>query len=144
MLGRASATAHLVTRLNGHELSVEADDAREVFVDPDLVTRVIENLLDNAFKYAPRATTVRLVVVADEGRGLSLRVEDWGRGLPPEHREQVFERYFRLNRDAHARVSRGLGLAFCKLAVEAHGGRIRVEDAVPEGAAFCATIPGSP
>jgi len=144
LLDRAKATAQLVTRLTGHALAIEADGEREVFVDPDLVTRVIENLLDNAFKYAPRTTTVRLVVNADEEHGFSLRVEDRGYGIPPEQREQVFERYFRLNRDAHARTSRGLGLAFCKLAVEAHGGRIWVEDAAPEGTAFCAKIPGAP
>jgi signal transduction histidine kinase len=142
LLDRVRAMAQLVTRMTGHALSVKADGGHEVLVDPDLVRRVLENLLDNAFKYAPRGTTVQLIARADEERGLALRVEARGQGIPPEHRAQVFERYFRLSPDAHARTRRGLGLAFCKLAVEAHGGRIWIEDAVPTGVAFCATIPG--
>jgi two-component system, sensor histidine kinase and response regulator len=143
MLDRALATAQLATRLTGHVLAVEADPDQEAFVDADLVTRVIENLLDNALKYAPRGTTVRVFAKAEEGGGCSLRVEDRGRGIPASQRERIFERYVRLDRESHARTSRGLGLAFCRIAVEAHGGIIWVEDNVPDGAAFCARIPGA-
>ncbi len=144
MVERARVTAHLTTRMTGHTLVVEVDADREVSVDPDLVTRVMENLLDNSLKYAPRSTPIRLIARGDEGLGCSLRVEDHGRGVPVAQRERIFERYVRLDRDlaTHARTSRGLGLAFCRLAVEAHGGRIWVEDNVPEGAAFCAVLPG--
>jgi signal transduction histidine kinase len=138
----ARATAQLTTRMTGHRLVVEVVD-RDVFVDPDLVTRVIENLLDNAIKYAPRNSPIRVLARGEGERGVSIRVEDHGRGVPPEQRDRIFERYARLDRDmqVHSRTSRGLGLAFCKLAVEAHGGKIWVEDNQPEGAAFCATIP---
>jgi two-component system, sensor histidine kinase and response regulator len=143
MVEQARLTAQLTTRMSGHTLVVEVDADREVYVDPDLVTRVMENLLDNSLKYAPRSMPIRLVARGDEGRGCTLRVEDHGRGVPVEQRERIFERYVRLDRDAQtqARTSRGLGLAFCRLAVEAHGGRIWVEDNVPEGAAFCAILP---
>ena len=141
---RARVTAQLTTRMTGHTLAFEADGEAEVSVDPDLITRVIENLLDNSLKYAPRDSTIRVVVRRDEGRGCTLRVEDHGRGVPVEQRERIFERYVRLDRDAQTqpRTSRGLGLAFCRLAVEAHGGRIWVEDGVPQGAVFCAVVPG--
>jgi signal transduction histidine kinase len=146
MVERARVTAQLTTRMTGHTLVVDADGEREVLVDPDLCTRVVENLLDNSLKYAPRGTPIRIVARGDEGKGCSFRIEDHGRGVPVAQRERIFERYVRLDRDlqTHARTSRGLGLAFCRLAVEAHGGRIWVEDNVPEGAAFCAVIPGPP
>jgi two-component system sensor histidine kinase/response regulator len=144
MVERARVTAQLTTRMTGHTIVVEADHDHECCVDPDLVTRVIENLLDNSLKDAPRSTPIHLVARVDAELGCSLRVEDQGRGVPIAQRERIFERYVRLDRDlqSHVRTSRGLGLAFCRLAVEAHGGRIWVEDNVPEGAVFCATIPG--
>jgi two-component system sensor histidine kinase/response regulator len=144
LVERARLTAQLTTRMTGHSLVVESDTDVDAVVDPDLIVRVIENLLDNSLKYAPRGSAVRVVARAEGRAGLSLRVEDHGRGVPVAERERIFERYVRLDRDAqtHSRTSRGLGLAFCRLAVEAHGGRIWVEDSVPEGAAFCADIPG--
>ena len=146
MVERARVTAQLTTRMTGHTLVIEDDADVEVMVDPDLFTRVIENLLDNSLKYAPRGTPIRVIARAGEAGGCSLRIEDHGRGVPLAQRERIFERYVRLDRDmaSHARTSRGLGLAFCRLAVEAHGGRIWVEDNVPEGAAFCAVLPGPP
>jgi signal transduction histidine kinase len=115
-----------------------------VSVDPDLVARVIENLLDNAIKYAPRGTVIRVVARGAPGGGVTVRVEDRGKGVPADQRARIFERYARLHRDAMvlSRTSRGLGLAFCKLAVEAHGGTIGVEDHEGGGAVFHATFPG--
>ncbi len=143
---RARVTAHLTTRMTGHPLVVEADADAEVNVDADLLTRILENLLDNSLKYAPKGTPVRLVARATAGGGCSVRVEDHGRGVPPADRDRIFERYVRLDRDAqsHSRTSRGLGLAFCRLAAAAHGGRVWVEDGVPDGAAFLLELPGAP
>ncbi len=144
MVEQAQATAQLHTRMTGHQLEVDADEDARAEADPDLVMRVLENLLDNSFKYAPRGSKVRVIVKALPPAGLSLRVEDRGPGIPPAYRDRVFERHVRLDRDAeaHARTSRGLGLAFCRMAVEAHGGRIWIEDNQPSGSAFCAEIPG--
>jgi signal transduction histidine kinase len=113
-------------------------------VDAGLVVRTLENLLDNALKYAPRGTVIRVIAHASPDGGLSARVADHGRRIPPEHRERIFEREARLDRDleVHARSSRGLGLAFCRFAVAAHGGRIWVEDNQPQGNVFCVEIPG--
>lgn len=145
ILERARVTAQLYTRMTGHTVVIGADMGSLVNIDRDLVLRVIENLLDNSLKYAPRGTAIRILARADEGGGLSLRIEDKGPGVPAEERERIFDRYVRLERDmqSHTRTSRGLGLAFCRMAVEAHGGKIWVEDNSPEGAAFCAVIPGS-
>jgi two-component system, sensor histidine kinase and response regulator len=112
-----------------------------VMADGDLLRRVIENLLDNAVRHAPENTEVR--VSADRRGGeVEIRVADAGSGVPIELRERIFEKFAQLDGDGHTqgRTGRGLGLAFCKLAVEAHGGRIWVEDAIP-GAVFCVRLP---
>jgi two-component system, sensor histidine kinase and response regulator len=117
--------------------SIEVNTLR---VDADLFRRVLENLLDNAVRHAPAGSTVRLLArPADDGT--ELRVSDGGRGIPAEMLERVFDRYVRVeNGGEGSRSGHGLGLAFCKLAVEAHGGRIWVEDAHP-GAAFVVRLP---
>jgi signal transduction histidine kinase len=102
--------------------------------DPDLLRRVLENLIENAIQHAPEASDVQIVARASQD-GVEIRVRDAGAGVPPDQRDHIFERFVQGGRDS-ARGNRGLGLAFCKLAVEAHGGRIWIEDAAP-GAAFC-------
>lgn len=112
-----------------------------VQADPDLLRRVLENLVDNAIRHAPAASTLRLSVSAEPGSTL-IRVADQGRGIPAQDREKVFEAFVQgSTHDAlAARTSRGLGLAFCRLALEAHGGGISVEDGQP-GAIFCVRLP---
>lgn len=105
-------------------------------VDPDLLRRVLENLIDNALRHAPEESPVEVTSRAADG-GVELRVRDHGPGVPPERRAVIFERFASV---AGGRTNRGLGLTFCKLIVEAHGGRIWIEDAGP-GAAFCLWFP---
>jgi len=116
-------------------------DVSHVQADPDLLRRVLENLVDNAIRHAPVASTLRLSVSAEPGRTL-IRVADQGHGIAAQDREKVFEAFMQgSTKDAlAARTSRGLGLAFCRLAVEAHGGSISVEDGQP-GAVFCVRLP---
>jgi len=122
-------------RTAGVELSIEVAP-RTIRVDPDLVRRVLENLVDNAIRHAPEGTAVRITSV-DQPAGVELRVADAGPGVPEALRERVFERF--VQGDAASRGGRGLGLAFCRLAVEAHGGSIWIEDARP-GAVFCVRL----
>lgn len=122
-------------------LSHELGGVTHVAADPELLRRVLENLIDNALRYAPKGSkvTVSARLLAGE---VELRVADQGKGVPAELRESVFDRFVQLNaadRSAQ-RTSRGLGLTFCRLAIDAHGGRIFVEDAEP-GAAFCVRLP---
>jgi len=118
--------------------------ARFVQADADLLRRVLENLVENAIRHSPEGSVVRIssTLLPAAGTGVRLCVADVGPGVPEAAREQVFERFVQLDLDAATvtRMGRGLGLAFCKLAVEAHGGRIWVEDAEP-GAAFCFVLP---
>jgi len=106
--------------------------------DADLIARVIANLLDNAIRHAPEASTVRIGVAASDS-GVELSVADSGPGIPEPLRAKVFDR-FQSGNGSSGRANRGLGLTFCKLAVEAHRGRIWIEDAGP-GAAFCIRLP---
>lgn len=111
-----------------------------VKVDGDLLRRVLENLVENALRHAPKESAVH-VTAARHGSEVEIRVQDAGRGVAPELRERVFERFFQVDAGEQpaTRAGQGLGLTFCKLAVEAQGGRIWVEDAAP-GAVFCVRI----
>jgi two-component system, sensor histidine kinase and response regulator len=116
-------------------------EVQVIRADFDLLRRVIENLVDNAIRHAPEDTEIQLSAVCRDG-GIELRIADRGPGVPRELRDKIFERFIQLEMDQHVtRTGRGLGLAFCKLAVEAHGGTIWVEDGMP-GALFCVRLPG--
>lgn len=139
----AETVAALELRASDVGVALEPSiDARFVHADGDLLRRVLENLVENAIRHSPEGSVVR-VRTLEQPDGLHLRVADAGPGVPHGAREHIFERFVQLGLEdaAATRVGRGLGLAFCKLAVEAHGGRIWVEDAAP-GAAFCLLLPG--
>jgi K+-sensing histidine kinase KdpD len=119
---------------------VSEDEPVTIRADPDLMRRVLENLVENAIRHTPEETTVR-VSIRNTGNAVELRVADEGAGVPVNAREMIFERYFQVEgRQAGVRMGQGLGLAFCKVSVEAHGGSICVEDASP-GAVFCVRVP---
>jgi signal transduction histidine kinase len=110
--------------------------------DEDLILRVLANLVENAIRHTPAGSTVTIAVDATPG-GTEVRVADVGRGVPPELRERIFDPFVQVDPDAGndvTRAGRGLGLSFCKLAVEAHGGAIWVEDGAP-GSVFCVRLP---
>lgn len=121
-------------------IELDAPKRAEVECDTGIVRRVLENLLGNAIKYTPATGRIRLVVTA--GDPARVEVLDEGPGIPVEARERIFEKFGTLEeRRAVGHRSSGLWLAFCKLAVEAHGGRIGVRDADGGGAAFWFELP---
>jgi len=130
-------------RARGADVEVAVDGEPVVEGDSMLLRRVVGNLVDNSIRYGPPGGTIRLEA-SNSGRGtVLLRVCDQGPGIPEELRERIFDKYARLERTVGRRRegSLGLGLRFCKVAVEAHGGRIWVEDNDPEGAIFCVEVP---
>jgi signal transduction histidine kinase len=105
------------------ELEVAPQELRGRF-DPDLVGRVVENLLDNAVRYARRRVRVG---AARAGADLIVSVGNDGPPIRSDDRGRIFEKFFRIDeRRAGARANRGLGLYFCKLVADAHGGAIEV------------------
>jgi NtrC-family two-component system sensor histidine kinase KinB len=114
----------------------------EMPVDHDMMTRVLTNLLDNAVKFAPLEGHIT-VGVELKGEEVLFAVANDGPDIPPEYRQHIFDRFTRL-KDAEGVKGTGLGLAFCKLAVEAHGGHIWVESEVGQGSCFKFTLPLSP
>ena len=104
--------------------------------DADRVAQVLDNLLDNAIRYAPEGSTVD-VTVRQTGREVECAVSDRGPGIPPEHLPFIFERFYRADasRDRHTGGT-GLGLAITRALVVAQGGRISVRSAEGEGATF--------
>lgn len=110
-----------------------------VNVDPDMLQRVLTNLIENATKYAGDKGTITLAVKREVGH-VHVFVADDGPGIPKEMRERIFDKFSQVKYSA-APNGVGLGLAFCKLAIEAHGGRIWVESEVSKGAEFHFTLP---
>ena len=110
-----------------------------VTADRSLTLCVLINLLDNAVKFTPEEGRITLGVEWT-GEEMLFTVSDTGPGIPPEFRQRVFDRFVRPESAGGVRGT-GLGLAFCKLAVEAHGGRIWAESEVGKGSSFRFTLP---
>jgi two-component system, NtrC family, sensor histidine kinase KinB len=108
-------------------------------VDVDMIKRVLINLLENAGKFSPSGGTISVGGMV-EGSWMRFWVQDSGPGIPEKARKEIFERFVRLQTDGAPRGI-GLGLAFCKLAVEAHGGKIWVDSGEKQGSCFIFTIP---
>ncbi len=135
---RAQSKAITLTLQAAPQLpSITADQAR--------IERVLANLIDNAIKYTPYGGTIQVSaqVIEQEGtRWIEFRVNDSGPGIPPEARERIFEPFVQLGQ-SHSGL--GLGLNYCRLTVEAHGGKIWVEDGEGgSGSCFVFTLPLTP
>ena len=136
---------HLRFQQAGAKATVDvAADVPAIEADRQLIGRVVANLLQNAVTHASRAVTIRMSArVHDEG--VLFTVADDGPGIPPEFHEIIFRKFERVKTGGQAAPrSSGLGLAFCKLAVEAHGGRIWVQSRPGDGAQFHFTLPLRP
>ena len=139
---RAGNRAHFEVRQL--RLDVECEPELVAMLDRELIGRVIENLLDNATRYAPRGGRCAISVRRERG-GLEIAIGNNGPAVPAADRDAIFGRYFQVERRrASARANRGLGLYFCKLAVEAHGGAIHVEERGDLGAVFVVNLPDAP
>lgn len=111
-----------------------------ISADEDILRRVIGNLVDNALKFTPAGGRVTLTTEACDD-GVQFHVSDTGPGVPHEFRERIFERFGQVPGLAGRRRGTGLGLTFAKLAVDAHGGRIWVEDNPAGGSIFSVFLP---
>ncbi|MDW8367517.1 MAG: hybrid sensor histidine kinase/response regulator, partial [Abditibacteriales bacterium] len=116
-------------------------DLPPVPADEDKLRRILVNLLGNAVKFTPRGGTVTVSACLQPPEIL-FSVADTGEGIPQEAFERIFEKFGQVEtRSSGRKMSTGLGLTFCKMAVEAHGGRIWVESEVGKGSVFSFVIP---
>jgi signal transduction histidine kinase len=123
-----------------------ANDLPAVLVDGELIVRVLQNLLGNALKFSGHgsAITIRAYPTPPTGQAapsVTCAVADQGIGIAPQDQEKIFAKFSQIG---ERRGGTGLGLTFCKLVVEAHGGRIWVESAREVGSTFFFTLPTAP
>ena len=119
------------------------DHLPPICVDAEKLRRVLVNLISNAVQHTPHAGTVKISGRrTQDGRTLVLQIKDTGVGMPTESFTQIFEKFGRVHgRKIGGRVSTGLGLPFCKKAIEAHGGTISVSSELGHGTVFHLEIP---
>jgi two-component system sensor histidine kinase KdpD len=113
------------------------------YIDENLIGRAITNLLRNAIEYSPDGGKIRLnIQYHDNHKEIIVSIADQGKGVTDDLKEKIFDKFFQAKKETVQRkTSTGLGLTFCKLVVDAHGGDIWVEDAEGGGAKFVFTLP---
>jgi two-component system sensor histidine kinase/response regulator len=119
-----------------------APEARRIIADENLLERVLSNLLSNAVRHSyPTGEITIQAVPASQNRGVTISVRDHGEGIPKKYHQRIFEKFRQPDEPKNQRrADTGLGLAFCKMAVEAHGGTIAVESKPGEGSCFTVTL----
>jgi heavy metal sensor kinase len=137
----ASFFLDVLAEEKGQALSVEGDDSIQVKADVVILRQVVINLLDNAIKYSPPRGRISVRVFRKDPASACVEVEDSGPGIPPEHRDKIFDRFYRID-EARSREAggAGLGLALAKWGAEAHGGRLEL-DSTNEGCIFRLLLP---
>ncbi|MCB0834572.1 MAG: response regulator [Bacteroidetes bacterium] len=115
----------------------------DVAADKDMVHRIVGNLLHNAIKHSTSGGVITLSARGDTRNGrMYVSIKDTGEGIPPEYTEKIFEKFAQADlKKLGLKTDRGLGLTFCKLAVEAHGGKIWVDSQVGQGSNFQFFLP---
>jgi two-component system sensor histidine kinase VicK len=131
---------------------IEAEGPVPMIGDPHRLAQVLDNLLDNAFKYTPPGGSVRVVARRETPRTVNGRVQrpassallavhNTGSVIPPEEVDRVFERFYQLDKARAGRGGRGLGLAIAREIVQAHQGRIEVASSADDGTTFTLRFP---
>lgn len=115
-------------------------EADKVVGDPKLLRRVLANLMANAIKHTRRGGYIDFRAWKQED-GFVLSVRDDGEGIPEADQKRIFNAFEQSRHTIHDRYDTGMGLTFCKLAVEKHGGKIWVESKVGRGSTFYFTLP---
>lgn len=125
------------------EFIVSIPDNLHITSDKDLFHRIMTNLIDNAIKYSASNGTITVKIIPKKKKGKILFcIIDEGKGIAEEYRKKIFESFFKLDgEECGISTSTGIGLTFCKLAVEAHGGKIWVKENTPHGSKFYFTLP---
>jgi signal transduction histidine kinase len=139
--GRKAQFEHMVAN-ESKTLAFEVQEGLpDVEMDRQMMERVLDNLISNAVHHTTSGGKIE-VKAEMKGDSVELSVADNGAGIPPEYLDKIFEKFVQLDRKkAKLRTGSGLGLTFCKLAVESHGGKIRVESELNKGSRFVIALP---
>lgn len=141
LVSEVSTSLAILAEERNQRLAIEGPASLMVTVDRLVLREAIANLVDNAIKYSPPGATIHVRVRVERGQAV-LEIEDQGPGIPREHRDRIFDRFFRVDEGrSRDRGGTGLGLAIAKWAVEVNGGRISVDDGTSGGALFRIVLP---
>ncbi|XOV88267.1 MAG: response regulator [Pseudomonadota bacterium] len=139
------AVASLRTFAAEHNLVVEhrCGDEATVTCDAGLVQRVVVNLASNAIKFTPEGRSIKVSTETLADGSCWICVDDEGPGIAPEYHAHVFEKFGQCSETEQKQPSTGLGLTFCRLAIEAHGGEMGLDSTPGEGSSFWFSLPGN-
>ena len=141
MLQAASQVCEAKATAKNISLEVTCPDALRASLNAPLLEQALVNLIDNAIKFSAANSTVR-VEAQETGAEIVIRVMDQGGGIPPDHLDRIFERFYRVDAGRSRKVGgTGLGLAIVKHIAQAHGGRVTVESTPGQGSIFSLHLP---
>ena len=137
----SEALRHIDRRSTEHHITINCGEIPMlVRVDAGLIMQVLINLVNNAIKYTPAGSTIRITAI-QRGNVAEICVSDNGAGIPNELKERVFEMFFTgSNPTSDSRRSLGLGLSLCQAIVHAHHGKMTLKDNLPHGCIFSFTV----
>ena len=137
----AEAVSHLCRRSSEHTITVRCEDLLLVRMDAQLIIQVLVNLIDNAIKYTPAGSEIR-ISAQKQGNYAIFNVSDNGNGIPDDVKPHIFEMFYTgKNKISDSRRSFGLGLTLCKSIIDAHGGNLELSDNIPHGCSFTFNLP---
>ncbi|MDQ2888618.1 MAG: HAMP domain-containing histidine kinase, partial [Chloroflexota bacterium] len=144
-----SLARQIVSSLQPQALRAEVElqqdvsaDEPSLYIDPQRLKQVLNNLVSNAIKYTPPGGTVTISARRYDERFALISVADTGYGIPADDRQHIFERFYQSNHSEQSKMGGyGLGLSIAKLIVEQHGGKIYFDTVLNEGTTFYFTVP---
>lgn len=144
LISEAKLAVELLLYDKSIQLQVELERDVKVTIDKQMMTRVLINLLSNAIKYSPSNSEIRIeahVTSAHHRKYVRIGIIDEGTGIPEEDQPYLFEKFYQADaRKSGLAPSTGLGLTYCKMAINAHDGSISVESKINEGTTFWITL----
>ena len=136
----AESLRHISRKHEEYQIVTECDELILAHMDVRLILQVLINLVDNAIKYTPRGSTIRICAMKENGKA-KIQVEDNGPGICDEMKPHIFEMFYTgKNTIADSHRSLGLGLALCRSIIEVHNGKLVLEDNTPHGCIFSFTL----
>lgn len=143
LVREARIQVELLLVAKGIRLQEDFENQTSLYVDRNLIVRVLVNLLTNAIKYTNAQGNIRILAQKLDSDRIQIVVEDTGRGIATDDLPYVFDKFWQEDKQASGRIqSTGLGLTFCKFAIEAHGGEISVRSEPGNGTTFFMDLPG--